>query len=180
LWARLCLRGAFSSIGQPIEIASQDVQPCLDGSCCHSFCGPAGLGGFLAVISRWQRRRVFGLVHEPKHNGAARELRASRWVPTHAARSIITRDAIHVAGDRAGRLSPLDLGERPCYPHLIPFPLLISRPLRDQRPLPGCATTPASADNRVHRPRAKRGAAEGGASSLSTSSNPDTVAKKAD
>ncbi len=46
---------AVSGIGQPIELASQAVQPHLDGSRCHSFCGPAGLCGFPAIILRRQR-----------------------------------------------------------------------------------------------------------------------------
>jgi hypothetical protein len=59
---RLC--SAVSGIGQQIEIASQAVQACLDGSRRHPFGCPAGLGSFLAIVTRRQRWRLFGLVHE--------------------------------------------------------------------------------------------------------------------
>jgi hypothetical protein len=62
-----------SGIGQPIEIASQTLQPRLDGSRCHSLCCPSRLSGFLGIVPRRQRWRLFGLVHEPQHNSASRK-----------------------------------------------------------------------------------------------------------
>jgi hypothetical protein len=52
------------------------VQPLVDRSHYHLLCCRAGLGSFLTIISRRQRWRVSGLVHEPQHSGdpADREL----------------------------------------------------------------------------------------------------------
>ena len=123
--ARLLSRSAFSSLGQPIEIASQDVQPRLDGWCCHSFCGPAGLGGFLAIMPRRQRWLLSELVHEPQRSRARGEVRASQRRPAHAARSIITSHAIRAMGDRGAGTA--NLGVRPFDPLALPLSLLITR-----------------------------------------------------
>lgn len=71
-----CLASSVSSIGQLIETASRALQPLLDRSRCRFLCCLASLGSFLAIISRRQRWRVLGLVHEPQHSrdSADREL----------------------------------------------------------------------------------------------------------
>jgi hypothetical protein len=93
--ASRCLRSAVSGIGQPIEIASQAVQPRLGGSRRHSFCCPAGLGGFLAIVSRRQRRRLLELVHEPQHNRPPRrcEFRGGSRLMLRDQSSLGTRSA---------------------------------------------------------------------------------------
>jgi hypothetical protein len=63
-----CLASSVSSIGQLIETASRALQPLLDRSRCRFLCCLASLGSFLAIISRRQRWRVLGLVHEPQHS----------------------------------------------------------------------------------------------------------------
>ena len=71
-----CLASSVSSIGQLIETASRALQPVLDRPRCRFLCCLASLGSFLAIISRRQRWRVLGLVHEPQHSrdSADREL----------------------------------------------------------------------------------------------------------
>jgi hypothetical protein len=82
------LRGAVSGGSQPIEIASQVEQSLFDGSRRHRFGCPAGLSSFPAIITRRQRWRVFGLVHEPQRSSANHGRASPARYPARAARSV--------------------------------------------------------------------------------------------
>src|SRR6516164_11577086 len=111
-----CLLSVVSGIGQPIEIASQAVQPILDGSRCRPLGCLARFSGFPAIILGRLRWRVCGLIHEPHMVGTATEVGPSRRVPRPAGQTIFGRNAICSMGNHGVRLLTLGLGERLFYP----------------------------------------------------------------
>jgi hypothetical protein len=144
-----CLLSVVSGIGQPIEIASQAVQPILDGSRCRPLGCLARFSSFPAIVLGRLRWRVCGLIHEPHMVGPPR-----RCDPRGGSHAQLGKQSS--VGTRSVRWEITAFG---CSRSISGNAALAAdrpaSPAGDRPACPGPATSPASRDSRERRPPAR-------------------------